>query len=243
MANNYSKAVYLATPYAFVISLAYLFGYWSTFDINILEYISFADVIKLSLYPLVASLLFFVFGMIYGTLKSESVKEVKKEHEKDKRTWLLLLILLGIIFIALDRYNLWFIGAYLFAQLLIILLDKHVSFDELIPNFPPKVKSTIKNILVLLPLLAFASGKIHGKHILIGHNTRFVSASILKENKLFNGKEKLKFLGLAGDYVFFLSGDNTRCFIIRAEEIPVLELSKPSYIELNLIPKWGKNKK
>ncbi len=244
MVNNYSKAVYLATPYAFAISLAYLFGYWSTFDINILEYVSFADVIKLSLYPLVASLLFSVFGMIYGSLKPGSVKEAKRESGKNTRACILLLILLGIILIALDRYNLWFIGAYVFFLLLINLIYKEdVSIDELFPNYPQKVKSTIINILISLPLLAYASGKIDGKHIIIGYKTRFVNASILKENKLLTAKEKLKFLGLAGDYIFFLSEDNARCFIIRAEEIPVLELSEPSYMELSLIPKWRKNKK
>ena len=98
-------------------------------------------------------------------------------------------------------------------------------------------------ILISLPLLAFASGKIDGKHIIIGHNTRFAKASILKENKLLSDQEKLKFVGLAGKYVFFLSEDNSRCFITTSQQIPILELSEPSYIELSLLRKWRKNRK
>ncbi len=243
MVNNYSKAVYFATPYAFTISLAYLFGYWSTFDINILEYISFTDVIKLSLYPLVVSLLSFIVGVIYSTVQQEVLKETTKERRKYKRIYLLLAISLGIIIVVADRYYLWFIGAVLFAILFSILLDRVISLDKLFPKFSPNIRHTIIFLLISLPLLAFASGKIDGKHIIIGHNTRFAKASILKENKLLSDQEKLKFVGLAGKYVLFLSEDNSMCFITTSQQIPILELSEPSYIELNLLRKWRKNRK
>ena len=188
MENNYSKVVYLGTPYAFAISLAYLFGYWSTFDINILEYISFSEVIKLSLYPLVASLLFFVLGLLYGGLKAAESIEIKKDKNNGHRRLInLVLIFCAIILILLDRCYVWLIVAYLCSFLLCIILDNDIWFEAIFPNFPPKLKSAVQNILIFLPFLAFAYGKIDGEHIIIGHDTHFVSASILRENKLLTG--------------------------------------------------------
>ena len=44
--NKWLKFIYFSAGYGFIVSMLYLFGYWSTFDINILEYIEISDVIK-----------------------------------------------------------------------------------------------------------------------------------------------------------------------------------------------------
>ena len=54
--------------YMGMVAGLYLFGYWSTFDINVLEYISLADAIKLALYPVAASITFFTTGAVIGSL-------------------------------------------------------------------------------------------------------------------------------------------------------------------------------
>src|SRR5258707_5408740 len=55
-------------PYALVTSLLYLFGYWSSFQINILEYVSLPDVIKLAIYPLVIGALISLAGFYVNVM-------------------------------------------------------------------------------------------------------------------------------------------------------------------------------
>jgi hypothetical protein len=40
------KILPFLAPYAILICVLYLFGYWSSFGINILEFISFSDVVN-----------------------------------------------------------------------------------------------------------------------------------------------------------------------------------------------------
>lgn len=64
--NKWLKVIYFSTAYGFVVSMLYLFGYWSTFGINILEYIEISDVIKLSIYPILTSVGVNVAGFAIG---------------------------------------------------------------------------------------------------------------------------------------------------------------------------------
>src|SRR5207253_7010755 len=79
--EKHVKLLSLITPYAIVVSLLYLFGYWSSFGINILEYVSFPDVLKLAIYPVFLGAVLSTLGIITQIMvKLDSVK--KAEHEK-----------------------------------------------------------------------------------------------------------------------------------------------------------------
>lgn len=58
--SAYKNALALVIPYAFTVSTLYLFGYWGQFNINIFEYISLSDVIKITAYQLSIYILPFV---------------------------------------------------------------------------------------------------------------------------------------------------------------------------------------
>lgn len=244
MGNNYSKAFYLATPYAFTVSLAYLFSYWSTFQINILEYISLSDVIRLSIYPIVVANLSVMIGLIFGTFQGYAISKRNEKEQKHSMKWVYgSLVLFCIILIVTDRYHLWFIGSLLVALLLSVLIIRNTNITQVLPSVSQNIKIALFTIIIVLPFLGFAYGKINAHHILIGHKTRFAKASIFKDNNLLNQNDKLKFLGIAGDYIIFLSEDNSRYFIVKTNQIPILELSKPSYVETDLLRKIFKTNK
>ena len=80
------KIIYLATSYGFVVSMLYLFGYWSTFDINILEYIKISDVIKISIYPIITTVGITIMGFIVGNFYGRwSAKPNVQKNEKLKK--------------------------------------------------------------------------------------------------------------------------------------------------------------
>jgi len=62
------KILSLLAPCAVLVCALYLFGYWSSFEINILEFVSLSDIIKLGVYPLVVSGgAAFIIGFLSGT--------------------------------------------------------------------------------------------------------------------------------------------------------------------------------
>ena len=48
--------VYFGSLYFVSVGALYLWGYWSAFNINILAYLSLADVLKLTAYPIALAL-------------------------------------------------------------------------------------------------------------------------------------------------------------------------------------------
>ncbi|MFO1128457.1 MAG: hypothetical protein U1E66_08540 [Rhodospirillales bacterium] len=62
-----------SVPYSVSVSACYMFGYWGTFKINPLEFIGFADLAKLAVYPFVASFVFMLTGMLIAHISSAHV--------------------------------------------------------------------------------------------------------------------------------------------------------------------------
>jgi hypothetical protein len=62
------KNLSFAAPYGFFIAVLYLFAFWGTFKLNILEFVGFADLAKLALYPLAASFIFLLMGAAISEL-------------------------------------------------------------------------------------------------------------------------------------------------------------------------------
>jgi hypothetical protein len=59
---------YFLTIYCVSVGVLHLWGFWSKFKINILEYISVADVIRPTAYPIASVFVFLVIGAGLGEL-------------------------------------------------------------------------------------------------------------------------------------------------------------------------------
>lgn len=126
-------------PYALVTSLLYLFGYWSSFQINILEYISLPDVIKLAIYPLVIGALLSLVGFYVSLMTSTSFTADPEKafilvpHKFGK--WITWIVLLSIAAVLLFQRT---GSGYVLAGVLLTFL---VSFNfvnaEKIKNYIP----------------------------------------------------------------------------------------------------------
>ncbi|MET0061795.1 MAG: hypothetical protein ABW176_05815 [Candidatus Thiodiazotropha endolucinida] len=63
MAEILKNKYFLLAPYALTVSTLYLLGYWSTFGINIFEYLTFSEVIKITIQQLISYGLPLVIGV------------------------------------------------------------------------------------------------------------------------------------------------------------------------------------
>jgi hypothetical protein len=222
-------------PYALVTSLLYLLGYWSSFQINILEYVSLPDVIKLAIYPLVIGALVSLVGFYVNvmTLTSFSADPEKAFIRVSTKyaTWvnwiILLLICLELFF---QRNG----GGYTVVGLLLAgLVNFNFLGYEKLANYIPHA-SARKVILFSISTILFTSygiGKQNAELILNGKRYKTVRTSVFKEKgtvafndkKLLEGQDSLKYVGTTGDYFFFISMDNSRTFIAKYSDFHFIE--------------------
>lgn len=61
-----SVYVYWGSMYFITVATLYLWGYWSEFDINILEYVDLTDIAKTAAYPVASTFISILLGVILG---------------------------------------------------------------------------------------------------------------------------------------------------------------------------------
>ena len=237
--TKWLKIIYFATSYGFVVSMLYLFGYWSTFDINILEYIKISDVIKISIYPILTSIGITITGIIVGSFygrisakpnvqKSEKLNKIEKWiNFIYKYTFIVSIIILFAFFSYMLNWNVFWplfsiicptVTSYILVKYKVELVKKLIPF--------PSYEAIILYIFLTSLSLAFGYGKVRSLSILETGSCFYVNVSIFKDKELFQDQKRLKYLGLGGDFMFFLSEDNTKIYILEPSKIPILELYK-----------------
>ncbi len=63
-----SGCAYAATLYFITVGVLYLWGYWSTFGINILQYMTLGDALKMAAYPIASGFISVAVGVVLSSL-------------------------------------------------------------------------------------------------------------------------------------------------------------------------------
>jgi hypothetical protein len=231
--TSLSKLSYAIATYGIVSSVLYLFGYWSTFDINILEYTSLADVAKLAIYPVTfivvsSSLGVVLTNIVTGELfKSKSAKG-KISFGESPTFWrvflTVVLVLSSSILYFLKFSSRWYLVTVILGVFFSLLLDHSDLLKGTIEH--SGVRTFIILTLVLLPLLSFSTGKVKALKILNNEDVRYVNIVSFREPKLLAGQVRLKYLGTTGDYFFFASENNAKVYTVKYSDLYMLETYK-----------------
>jgi hypothetical protein len=197
-------------PYLVAVAAAYLFGYWGTFNINVLEFVSLADLAKLAVYPLLASLIFFLAGLLTSQfLVSPKVTPGGGANTTvgriGRKYWRLFLGLQVVVICMMAIYGpeprKWIVVASLVALFSAPL--SHLEFlIERIPN--PRARMTSLFLVLLLPGIAFAFGRQEAYLIKSGHPNQTVD---IKRSNLPLSEDATKpvaYLGfVGGTYILY----------------------------------------
>lgn len=238
--ENQLSVVSLAIAYGIAISLLYLFGYWSTFNINVLDYASLSDVVKIAIYPVFVSAVLviiapLVFGFVSGRLlEKDPGKAFIIVSHRYTRWSTLVAIVIGIILIAWQRNGTAFkyAGICLTYAININIPTNHRFLKPLIPN--EVVRRIIIFILLMVLLCSFGSGRENGEKVLGGKGVSVVSTAIFKakgteefrSKALLEKQDSLKYLGAAGDYFLFMTLDNSEIIIAKYNDLHFLNFKK-----------------
>ncbi|MCK4911747.1 MAG: hypothetical protein KAR83_08885 [Thermodesulfovibrionales bacterium] len=232
MNKTLSKITYFLTPYAFALSIIYLLSFWSSFNINILEFLSLSDIIISSLYPLLYGAVFFTIGAVIGEIATGPLPagggaDTEAAHYlRMYFKYVIIAMILGAFYLMLftEFNNKFIIGGILLTWSIYFNVKQHGIIEDLIPN--DRVRSVILFLLIFMPFFAFAKGKDDSKNILEGNVGYYVDVKVFDGKLNFNGQNKLKYVGKKGNYIFLLSDDNNKLYVSRFPEDFVLELER-----------------
>jgi len=217
-----------AIPYFVAVAAAYLFGYWGSFNINILEYVSLADLAKLSVYPLLASLVFILVGILISELLlAPSMPPGGGANSVigrlGRRFWRLLLTIQVILIIVVGIFGRepwrWFAVATLVAFFSTPL--SHVEwFIDRVPH--PRVRATAFFLLLFLPGISFAYGRLDAFLIKDGRPTNIVDVGRSGLSLADDLKHPVSYLGfVGGTYVLFESRSGQVVFLKQQDGTPL----------------------
>jgi|GEM_PF-3439729 len=216
--------IYLLFVYFTAIGILYLWGYWSTFDINILEYMSLSDIIRTSASSIILLLIPYAF-MAYIFLphkKTDQIPSTKVEKNKIQLFFIKYSFALYIAaFTALSIYQATISSAFylLGPAFLLIAVSVHLN----IKNHLNKIiyNSDLGWLLIyslfMLPLAAYAEGNSKAENIIKGKNYEYIISKSPedKSNRL---------IGHAGNFIFFFNPSNQSVLITKIQDGQTLNI-------------------
>ncbi|MGG8095883.1 hypothetical protein PGO14_09885 [Klebsiella aerogenes] len=204
-----------ATGYLMICSSLYLWVFWLHFDINILQFIDAADIIKAAAIPSIPLISIMIFNIAlqqYNVVDAETREKYKaagggfKAYSYAATAYIIFIVLFGLGVLSFSVYNL-FTGTvptkYASAALLIGCFFTYylISKEKLFEDFG-KLR-----LLVIVFLCYFPSHLMHqaigdAKDIIAGKDTFLVSSNLSCSK---NKRDKFRYIATLSDKVFSLN--------------------------------------
>ncbi len=221
--NHYTKYFTILTPYMLIVSTLYLLGYWSVFHINILEFISISDIIKLAIKQLAYSTAVLVFGMIAGELFLRPLFPIGEGANTpigkfSNRYWKQIMCFIYCFIFYLILFNKdpqkWMLIAIILGIISSIFISKTKIFNEIIKN--ENIRICITVFISVLPFISFAWGLNDGHAI--KNNKPKLTVQYSKYNKI-----EFRYIGFAGDYFFIYNKKNNEILLVGSKDVGKLK--------------------
>jgi hypothetical protein len=235
--SNEKQRIGLALSFGTVVGALYLFGYWGSFNINILEFIGIGDLLKLSIYPILisgASLLVsasaseFLRGnsLAPGGGANTPIGQFGRKHWRPLIVAYLLLIV-ALIYLA-QTPNKWLVFAFLASFLSVPL--SHLDF--LIVHFPnPRSRGTILYFMLLIPGLSFFYGVHDAWLAKDGRGPQIVDVARSDVPLIATPEKQVAYLGFVGGYFVLLeTSTGALAFLKPKDTRPIFLLVNPKAV-------------
>lgn len=212
-ATRFPSAKYWLGPYAIAVSTLFLWGYWGSFHVNVLEFIGIADIVKAAVYPVASAFAFFALGAVLGETLSPTLNlppgggvDTKIGRFLHKAfPFLATAYMLGLAYYFLaGPVEKWRVLPVLFAVMVYLPLK---STGLLAQDFKSDgVRSIAVFLLAALPVFAYGRGVLEANDVLAGKSYAYVVSYLPSQSASVgaNAEERPRYIGRADDrYVFF----------------------------------------
>ncbi|MHC1791254.1 hypothetical protein [Solidesulfovibrio sp.] len=223
--------------YGTFCGLTYLFGYWSTFDVDFFNFISTAQIIQYSIYNITLSLGVACVGAIAPLLgelfsldnpkpPTELMTAVAGKTLKfalNNISIIIFAIFLAILVLNSQiYYDKWF---YICIALYFLIF--FITFVLVATNNSKLINKNnliIFAVLLFIPLGCLNFAKEKALKIYYSDSYQYMTINRDMQDRLGTDETVLKLLGHTNDYTIFSSIDNSTTYIIRMKAINSLQL-------------------
>ncbi|NOS78761.1 MAG: hypothetical protein HOP35_12530 [Nitrospira sp.] len=234
---------FIASFYFIAVGVLYLWGYWSRFEINILEYISLTDIAKVTLIPIISSFLVFASGVILGELLAgEALPHGGGANTPtgiflNKHKSLLLQLYLAITFAVyyFGSIQKWYILPMIISLPITTILRNQGFLKDLIPHDGTNRITLL--LFCVLPFYAYGHGILSAEKIITGISYKYIEVESNKLDDVHSDKadrkehRTLKFIGFMNNYVFLMPVENKTIIVAKFDSLEPITLktySKPN---------------
>jgi hypothetical protein len=224
---------YWTSAYVFVVAVLYLWGYWSPFNVNVLEYLSLADVVKAAAYPLASVFVFAAVGALIGeAMFPEGFLPSGGGANTTVGIWLrkaapiivtayVIATSLYLIFGSVEK---WRFLPILIAIPVCFALKEAGILEPLLKS--DRARTVVLFLLAALPPFAYGEGTLKAHRLLTGTDYSYVASDIAGHPFDSSSKveTRLRYVGKAGDQYFLYAPEKRSILVIPMSEAKVLEV-------------------
>ncbi|EKM6459009.1 hypothetical protein PU850_003520 [Cronobacter dublinensis] len=236
------KAIFNSTiisTYCLFLSVAYLWGFWGHFDINILNYIGVSDIIKSAVWPMIiATIMYFIqvaLNIFNGPKSNPAVKFAdmpKSEKIEHVIGYSYMILMLGIVvfggiyaLITGSKMVKYAVFGWILSIVLCYVISKN---KELMEHFPSKNKALACGIICFLPSIFLSRGVSEGERIISGKDTYLVESNALCPNSANN---RYRYIDVLADKAFAISINDGSICIFKFEYLKLVKENTPQPIK------------
>lgn len=214
-----STAIYLyaVSAYLVVMGLLYQWGFWGPFNINILEYLGLADMVKPAALPLAPALLPFLVGLLMahvgstkGSLPPGGGRNTATGKFLRRYAGLLsaLYVVTVLVLMSLGLPRFWQVLPFLIALPVALSLSHFTTLFSQVSD--PNARYVVLLALSIALPMSFGQGRLRAQAILTGERYDAVYSTVEGFDVAPNAKpsERLRFLGYAGEHLFYFDPVN-----------------------------------
>lgn len=229
-----SAYVYFSSLYFVTVGALYLWGYWSPFGVNILEYLNLTDIVKSTAYPIASAFGFLALGVILSDLTGGkrtfpvgggSNTSIGRTLRKNKPLLLMLYIAGSLAVLVFGPIEKWQMVLPILLGIPIALYASERNF--LAHHIPEEsTRSVCLFLLAILPFFAFGHGHLKAHAILEGKIFDYVLSPIDNAPVTLEAEpsQRIRFIGHAGDFLFFWEPKKSLLVISKLEKGKTLML-------------------
>lgn len=228
-----TSTAYWSSAYFFSVAMLYLWGYWSPFNINVLEYVSLSDVIKTAAYPIASVFIFMAIGALMGeAMFPEGF--MPKGGGANTKTGVLLrrfapaLATVYMVFIVMlflfGPIEKWRVLPVLLAIPTSLALKEAEVLHTLIKS--ERARSVVLFLLAALPPFAYGHGALRANDIITGKTYSYVISEVQGYAYQSDAQRdvRLRYVGKAGEQYFLYSPEVRSVLVLPIGEAKVIEL-------------------
>lgn len=220
---NSTLLVTIAISYFGTCAGLWHIGFWSSYDINYLQYIGLTDIIKNFISPFVTSLgtvflvIFlnsFIGRRAYGKGRNTDLGVVLN---KGIPVFLIIYIICSVLFVIAVGNKAWPFLPYFIAIPISLYIDRTAFLSKLINE--PSVRFYVVFFLILLPLFSFCYAKDQSIRIRDNISYKRIIDLQFSNNQTSTQIIGQKLIGTSSDKIFLSNMDNSEITILNMEDV------------------------